>query len=134
MSVPTLLAQAEGLADEFFGEQLYSTGGTHPKQISDVATGMLSERFGAGLKHSTVGELLLAFIEPAVMRTPLKYTKRERANFPARHAFLNRHVVLHGESTDYGIEVNSLRAISHLSYVDWIIDVFKREVISKSEA
>jgi len=130
VSVPTLLAQAEGLAVEFFGEQLYSIGTRRSKQISDVAATMIKDTSGDHLEHSVLGKLLLAYIEPAIKRTPLKYTEKEREKSLTNHAYLNRHVVLHGESTDYGIEINSLRAISHLSYVDWIIDVFKRECLS----
>lgn len=35
---------------------------------------------------------------------------------------LNRHQIMHGEITDYGTEVNSLRALSLLNYVSWVLD------------
>jgi len=52
------------------------------------------------------------------MTLPISASEHERGD-----AFvgLNRHQVLHGESTQYGTEMNSLKAISLLNYVAHIL-------------
>ncbi len=44
---------------------------------------------------------------------------------------LNRHVVLHGLSVDYDTEENSLKAVSLLSYLHWILNMNEEEESSK---
>ena len=49
---------------------------------------------------------------------PLWRTRKERG--PGFFE-LNRHQVLHGESVNYGTETNSLKAISFLGYLSFIL-------------
>jgi len=44
-------------------------------------------------------------------------TLAAKTHWPA----LYRHAVLHGESVDYGTEINSLKAISLLQYVSGVL-------------
>lgn len=58
---------------------------------------------------------------PLVNDFPISYSIKQRSRYKGRNK-LNRHQILHGEVTDYGTEKNSLKAISLLNYVSWVLD------------
>ncbi len=39
---------------------------------------------------------------------------------------LNRHAIIHGKDVNYGNEINSLKLISMLSYIDYILTQFNQ--------
>ena len=59
-----------------------------------------------------------ALLSPLSQPLPISASKNERND-----AFneLNRHQVMHGESLDYGTEINSLKSISLLNYVTQVL-------------
>lgn len=102
LSIPVLLAQADGIAVECFGRQLFKRKGkTLEEHLKTVAVDSLQ------------GILLHPLASPA----PISASQRERAK---DFRGLNRHQVLHGESTDYPTEENGLKAISLISWVAWV--------------
>ena len=64
---------------------------------------------------------IVIYLHPLSIPLPLWMNRNERAERGDPCVGLNRHQVLHGESVDYGTEQNSLKAISLLSYLRWIL-------------
>lgn len=101
-SIPTFFAQVDGVCLDISKHHLFMQkkgapkGGVAP-YVDQIANNPL-----------TVA-MLAPFLEPhAVLFNP----KQRAPGFSK----LNRHLVVHGESLDYGTEANSLRAISLLYY------------------
>jgi len=59
-----------------------------------------------------------ALLSPLAQILPISASQRERQDGTTA---LNRHMVLHGESLDYGTKANSLKAISLINYVTQIL-------------
>jgi len=105
LSIPVFLAQADGICNEITGIQLYQKRNRVP------ATAVYVQR----LANDT---FRTAILHPLSLTLPISASKYKRGdNFND----LNRHQVLHGESTSYGSEVNSLKAISLLNYVAQVL-------------
>ena len=107
LSIPVFLAQADGICQKITGEQLYSKKGNGMPRLADVLVAPDSPRF--------TKSMLAPIIEPA----PITANASARQQLPGN--ILNRHAVLHGESTDYDTRLNSCRSISLLVYVAWIL-------------
>ena len=108
LSVPVLLAQADGICQELIVCQLYAKRGRP-----------IAAKF---VKTIAADTLRAALLYPVTQPLPLTAPPNKR-----KAGELNRHQVLHGESVDYGNEVNSLKAISLLNY---IMDVFKKNPVN----
>ncbi len=105
LSVPVFLAQTDGICQELIGMPLFRKIKNVPataKYIESVA----ADTFWAAMLH------------PLSVTLPISASKHERDN---RFVGLNRHQVLHGESTEYGTELNSLKAISLLNYIAQVL-------------
>ena len=105
LSIPVFLTQAEGLVWDRCSKALYAQNQrrTAAKDLrAQVPYGFFD-----------------ALLEPLMISTPLW---KPGAKLGTTFAGLNRHQVLHGVSTDYDTEVNSLRAVSFLSYLHWILN------------
>jgi len=101
LSIPVFLAQADGICLELIGVQLFTKRDKKPAPAAYVESIAL-DTFRSAMMHPLANPL------------PISFSAQERG---ADFDDLNRHQVLHGESVDYGIEVNSLKAISLLNYV-----------------
>ncbi len=97
VSVPLFLIQADGLCIDAFRREFFRVkkGGLAAKKSIDEAN---------------VDWIWSAVAEP--FRTVLPIAAHPRGS-----KSLNRHLVLHGQSLDYGTEVNSLKAVSLLSFL-----------------
>jgi hypothetical protein len=100
VTVPTLLAQADGVCLEYLGEHFFIK---RSKQEG--------ERYA---KLANLELLTKAMLAPFFRDTSIRASSQKR---PEGFDKLNRHLVLHGESFDYGTEVRSLQAIAFLYYV-----------------
>ncbi|MEW5948444.1 MAG: hypothetical protein AB1711_03420 [Thermodesulfobacteriota bacterium] len=108
LSIPVLLAQADGVCLELTGVQLYAKRG-------DGQTTKLLDAF----KNSAADEdFSSAWLIPLTNVFPIAFGAQQRAGLPDG---LYRHAVLHGESTSYDTLVNSCKAISLLSFTSWIL-------------
>lgn len=105
VSVPALLSQADGICFDLLGMQLYS-------KLSDGRTMKLNGAVTADDRMS------VAYLAPLVTVQPIAWSQATRELEPGH---LNRHAVLHGEDTEYGNEINSLKAVSLLSYASWAL-------------
>ena len=100
VTVPTLLAQADGVCLDLLGEHFF---------IKNRHKGR--ERFA---KLADLEVLTKALLAPFFNDTNIRASSKER---PKGFDGLNRHLVLHGESFDYGTEARSLQAVAFLYYV-----------------
>ena len=106
LAIPIFLIQADGIWWDTFSRNLFTRKGRlagaddHKSNLEDSIAEKISEVF-----HQSI---------------PLWQSEAERkSNFQG----LNRHQVLHGESLDYGTESNSLRCISLLNFLSWILNI-----------
>ena len=109
LSVPVLLAQADGACLDLTGFALFLRADGKPQ----VA------RYVANVAQNVVSTALLS---PLADILPINAGPKERQRLLAKQGIgawreLNRHQVLHGESCDYGTQVNSLKAISLINYL-----------------
>ena len=119
LSIPVLLAQADGISAALLGSLLFTN---HHGSICGAAEHLIEKRFPARpLAKSFLGLLLEA--------SGLRLDTRERDKMIAAGQVvspLNRHGVLHGLDSDYGTDANSLRGIALIGFLDWVADVIQK--------
>jgi hypothetical protein len=106
LSIPVFLAQVDGISKEITGYGFFDKKNGEPKtkQIYDNC-----------LDSQVIKK---AYLSPLAKVTSYNISEKERCdNFLG----LNRHMVLHGESFDYGTEVNSYKSLSLLLYLTKIV-------------
>lgn len=103
LSIPALLAQADGVIHDRHERQLYSkNSGANLKKLLDE------------LPDDDMRAIALAAF---YMDIPLT---RKTDHLPPDFDGLNRHAVLHGTDPSYGTEINSLRAVSILNLASYL--------------
>ncbi|CAN7283945.1 hypothetical protein LJR168_001394 [Pseudoxanthomonas sp. LjRoot168] len=104
LSIPVILAQAEGVVQDKHKRQLFSR----------KASSNLKEVLASLPDDDTRRIFMAAFYAdiPLTRNTDL---------LPAGFDGLNRHAVLHGTDPNYGTEVNSLRAVSILNLASFLV-------------
>jgi hypothetical protein len=113
-SIPTFLAQADGITTELLGVHLFAKerGSAAPKAARAIETHLV-QYSGLGVAAAP-NDMHAIMLEPIRHATGLnQHTKDRDRQRLARQPVspLNRHGVLHGYDTDYPNEGNSLRAI-----------------------
>jgi len=103
-SVAIWLIQSDGLCFDRTGEQLFGKNNGKMRIAGQLKNG----------KSPLTVSALTALIEP----TPISAGRSDRQTLVN---YLNRREVLHGESLDYGNELNGCRAISLVTYVAWAL-------------
>ena len=104
LSIGAFLEQADGIFYDAFGSLLFTKG-----------------RRGAvsAFRSEVTGRFFQAVLYPFTVDTPLwVHTGTLDDTFEG----LNRHQVLHGLKTDYNTELNSLKAISLLDNLVWVLN------------
>jgi hypothetical protein len=111
LSIPVFIAQADGLLAEIASEITGKKSAT-----INTSSRALTEKLGKDQES-------LDLIHPIPIMSKLDFMKsaceREKAAQASGESFtaLNRHQVMHGESWDYGTEINSLKTFSFLAFV-----------------
>ncbi len=104
LSIPVLLAQTDGICYEKTEKYLFR--GEKPSTATCV-------------NEKIAGDALMeAILLPLAEKTSINMNEKDRkenTNFDPN--ILNRHMILHGESLDYGTKENSFKALSLLYYV-----------------
>jgi hypothetical protein len=107
LSIPVMLAQADGACRELTGFMLFS------RKNGARARATFAAKFASDAFLSSI-------LEPLRLMTPLSANTRK---LPSLSGVLNRHGILHGVITDYPSKVNSFKTISLLQYVaDFVAD------------
>jgi hypothetical protein len=101
LSIPVLLAQTDGICKEVVDQYLFKKKNKKPE------TAIYVEQLAADT-------YMAALLSPLTTNNPISQSEGERKE---GFNMLNRHMVLHGESLDYGSKVNGLKAISLINYV-----------------
>ena len=104
LSIPVFLSQADGVFHDRFGKLLFS------KKSSAAVTDF----------NSTVrGRFFQAVLHPLTISVPLW---GHTASLDDTFEGLNRHQVMHGLQVNYDTELNSLKAISLLDNLVWVLN------------
>lgn len=101
LSIPVILSQTDGICHEVIDQYFFLKKNKKPKTALYVEK-IVEDTYRAAL------------LEPLAQSLPIGASQQERHD---GFSELNRHMVLHGESLDYGTEINSLKAISLVNYV-----------------
>lgn len=110
LSTPVLISQADGVCEQMTGIGLYGIK-NKGRQLKEFVDSSRAAGSIASFLHPL--EIVLPIIAPRSGRT-------------GNADDLNRHAILHGESTNYATRVNSCKAMSLLAYVFSIIDYCKK--------
>lgn len=111
LSVPVLLAQADGVCVDLTNFHLF---------IKDRKLG--APEVARWAADASLDAFSAALLSPLTQALPIgasgdERERRMREVEQANWVELNRHLVLHGESVNYGTQVNSLKAISLINYL-----------------
>lgn len=101
LSVPVLLAQADGIAKEMTGGEFFRRRKRRPRTAPFVDSEIMNPIYSPMFE---------------ILRVDLPIAASEKERDEAIVGF-NRHTILHGQDTRYGTEINSLKAISLLGYM-----------------
>jgi hypothetical protein len=118
LSVPVFLAQADGICYEVTGRHMFI------KSKGKPTVAEYTESFDLDALHAAV-------LTPLRSVYAIGLSQQQR---PKDFSGLNRHQVLHGESVDYDTELNSCKAISLLSYLEWVLHLDRKETNDAREA
>ena len=97
LAIPIFFTQIEGICKKEIGESPYKK----KKKVLIIAE---------KLKNMDLNPIYVILAEDS----PFIYNEKKRSENPG--VSLNRHAVMHGESVDYGTEINSLKAISYIYF------------------
>lgn len=118
LSVPVLVAQADGVALEVLGGHFFlkdKSSKPRPTKARKALEQRLLE-LGIELDNGFVEIAMAPLYDGASIGLPT-WDRNQRRTTDPLFGPLNRHGVLHGLDTDYGTEGNSLRAILLLEFV-----------------
>ena len=101
LSIPTFLAQADGLSHDIYQSLFFQA-----KKSIPIAKAFLEEK--------NADAVVTAFAYPLTHQGTIRQPTHL---LPKGSNLLNRHTILHGMSSDYGTEINSLKCISLLSHL-----------------
>jgi len=107
LSIPVMLAQADGIGEEIFGKDV-SPSSQHSRKVN------ARKKFVEGIIDSATKKMFGDYYSLITSQLPINAGESQRTKF---NSPLNRHLVLHGISTDYATEVNALKTISWLQYI-----------------
>jgi hypothetical protein len=105
LSIPVFLSQTDGICKEVVNEHLFLKHKKKPR------TAIYVEQVAADTYRA-------ALLSPLAQTLPIAASENERDK---EFCELNRHMVLHGESIDYGTKINSLKTISLINYVAHVL-------------
>lgn len=106
LAIPVIFAQVDGICHREISANLFLKGEWDDK-ISQY------------LDENSLGWLPYILVSLLTEPLPIKLSRKKRGN---NFTGLNRHIVMHGESLDYGTQPNALKAISLLNYVYNVFD------------
>lgn len=114
LAIPLLLAQTDGVCLDLADGHLFQSERAKRK-------GVRARPETAAFVDKIENDVFwAALLSPLGQKIPINFSSSERGE---GFEGLNRHLVMHGESLDYGTATNSLKCISLLSYAAWVLNV-----------
>ncbi|MFV8363610.1 hypothetical protein ACNQGO_09480 [Flavobacterium sp. ZT3P35] len=113
--IPCVLTQVDGICFDFTKKKFFIKEKNN-KYLSQIAS---------ELEYS-INSFLKLYLSPLQNQTPIMVREEDVSKFPCH---LNRHRILHGTSTDYGTEINSLKVISLLKYISDLLTDLDRKTL-----
>lgn len=129
LSVPVFFAQADGFCYDI-RRCLFDGKWNSPEKVKSKPDQRLHIRYDAEALLSDVGDVSIDQLMLPALQNDLKIAMSEAEREKNSYVGLNRHTVLHGEDTQYGTEINSLKAFSFMVYVAGIVSFYKEEMVS----
>lgn len=114
--IPSVLTQVDGICFDFTKKKFF---------IKERKNNYLPQ-VTAELEKSAESFMGL-YLSPIQNQIPIMVREKDISNFPCN---LNRHEILHGISTNYGTEINSLKVISLLKYVSDLLTDLDNKTLS----
>lgn len=110
LSVPVFIAQADGICAQCFGVE---------QPLAKPSRGTSNHvRAAVRAQQAIQGDSRSAdLLHPLFELHNSDFLKNSKQRTPGVFDALNRHQVMHGETSDYGSEINSLKAFSFLVFV-----------------
>jgi hypothetical protein len=105
LAIPVIFAQTDGICKDVANQYLFMKKNRKP------GTAIYVEQIA-------VNSFKAALMSPLVQTLPIGVSEHERSE---DFNELNRHMVMHGESLDYGTKTNSLKAISLINFVSHVL-------------
>ncbi|MEX2484716.1 MAG: hypothetical protein WED10_09155 [Brumimicrobium sp.] len=116
LSIPAMFSQIDGICMDMTKKKFFMKNKNKKDEYQHKSE--LIHALG-----NDFSEILKAFLYPIYCDTPAIAHVSILHEFPVQ---LNRHAIMHGEDTEYGSEVNSLKCISLLKYIsDMLVNVFE---------
>lgn len=110
LSIPVILIQCDGVCKEKLNNYFFMRRNKVP-QTAETAT---------KFEENCDEKITSAYLEPLSKVTTINKSYNDGdVNFKG----LNRHMIIHGVSTDYGTEINSYKAISLINYLSKMISI-----------
>ncbi len=111
LSIPVFIAQADGILNGITGIEMPLSEKNQTERNKYIL-----EKIG---KNQRAKDLLQQILNLETMDIVKSKKQRNKATQDSGNVFnaLNRHQVLHGEVSNYGTEINSLKAFSFLAYI-----------------
>lgn len=114
--IPTVLTQVDGICFDFTKKKFFIKEKKN-KYLPEVTSEL----------EKIAGNFLDLYLSPLQNQTPIMVREQDIHMF---NCHLNRHEILHGINTNYGILINSLKVISLLKYIsDLLTDLDNRTFI-----
>jgi len=102
LSIPVLLAQADGISEEILHQHFFRAIKSIPEAKKKA-------------NNPDFGSYTLILLEPLLQ---LGTIRENTKNLLGQTDYLNRHGIMHGSDLQYGTEKNALKSISLLSYLN----------------
>jgi hypothetical protein len=119
VTIPALLTQIDGICFDFTKKKFFIKEKNN-KFLPEVTSEL----------EKSAASFLNLYLSPLQNQTPIMVREQDIHKFPCH---LNRHEILHGISTNYGTEINSLKVISLLKYVsDLLTDLDRKNTAHNS--
>lgn len=114
LSIPIFLAQTDGICYEVINHYYFiRVRGERKPSTAIYVDSVASNAFRQAL------------LAPLSQPLPISASQKERGD---TFNELNRHQVMHGESLDYGTDINSLKSISLITYVSHVLKLDNADV------
>ena len=111
LSIPTLLAQVDGLSHELWQAPFF---------CARESTPLVEKRLEQFDERSALRDWLRPLTQKGSLRENTRHLPKDRVTF-------NRHLVMHGLRPDYASEIDSLKCIALLEFVRSVSFVFEVE-------